>query len=611
MKYHLALFCLAFITILKTNGQDSATIARLKKSLDNVKTVADEVQLYSDIAWEFIMDSNDSALVYADRALKIATDKKYPFGQAIAYESKGLYYEMVKGDYDKASTFYFDGIQVCDLNDLPYKSSLYLNLGVMFHTSDNYDKALEYYNITYNLAQKVKDSGLIKNCLINLGSIHSSKGEYDNATYYFEKSFDYKGRSDLDYPTYANLGNLYIKQKKYDKALAYLNRSVIQGPDNPDAELNLYLLIHLKALTRDTLGMSAIIDRANTLIDDEVIGLRDKSLFVMYLGDYYKAIGKHKPALNYRERYINLYDSIKKGQRDEVVLEMETKYATAQKNLEIERQTVQIEKQKILRQRLLWGLATTLLLLVLGGVFFWKHLQYQKTISDQDRLLQRQKIADLEQQAKLVALNGMIEGQETERLRIAKDLHDSLGGLLSTVKAHFTALQLEKDPKAKQTISDKTQHLIDEACVDVRRISHNMIPHTLSLSGLPEVLEDFTQGLKTEGYKVELDIRDFPAELPKPKQAMLYRLIQEIVSNIRKHAQASQILIQMFGSTQGLGLIIEDDGRGFDFKTAVEKGGLGLKSINSRVAFLNGTIDWDTVPNRGTTITVNISFDAK
>jgi signal transduction histidine kinase len=570
--------------------------------------VAEEVQLHTDIAWEFIMINNDSALVYADKALKIASEKKYPLGQAMAFESKGLFYEMVKGDYDKASTFYFDGIKVCDANDLEYKSSLYHNLGVMFHTSDNYDKALEYYNITYNLAQKVQDSGLVKKCLINLGSIHSSKGDFDNATYYFEKSFDFKGRSDLDYTTYANLGNLFIKQKKYDKALAYLNRSIEPGPDNPDAELNLYLLIHLKALTRDTVGMTKIINRANKLIDDEVIGLRDKSLFVMYLGDYYKATRQHKPALYYRERYINLYDSIKKGQRDEVVLEMETKYATAQKNLEIERQAIEIEKQKTQRQRLVWGLVMMVLLLFFGGWFFWKRLQYQKTIARQEQEIQQQKIAELEHEAKLVALNGMIEGQEAERLRIAKDLHDGLGGLLSTVKAHFSALKLEKDPIANQKLSGKTQSLIDEACVEVRRISHNMIPHTLSLSGLAEVLEDLVQGLKSEGFEVELDIRDFPEELAKTKQAMLYRLVQEIVSNIRKHAKANQILIQIFGNDLGLGLIVEDDGQGFDYNKALEKGGVGLKSINSRVAYLNGTIDWDTAPERGTTITVNIAF---
>ena len=155
-------------------------------------------------------------------------------------------------------------------------------------------------------------------------------------------------------------------------------------------------------------------------------------------------------------------------------------------------------------------------------------------------------------------------------------------------------------------ITQKTNELIDEACTEVRRISHNMIPHALTISGVPGAVEDLVETLQMEGFEVELEIKRFPSEIPKAKQSMLYRLIQEIISNIRKHAHAKSILIQIFGIDDGIGLIIEDDGHGFNYKDAIAKDGVGLKSINSRVKFLDGSIDWDTSIGKGTTITINI-----
>ena len=206
-------------------------------------------------------------------------------------------------------------------------------------------------------------------------------------------------------------------------------------------------------------------------------------------------------------------------------------------------------------------------------------------------------------------MNSMIEGQEAERLRIAKDLHDSLGGLLSTVKAHFTGIRQEQKQLNESSLAIKTNDLIDEACIEVRRISHNMMPHALSISGLQGALQDMSERLSDEGYQTTFEINGVP-ELENTKEVMVYRLMQEIISNIRKHAQAKSIFIQIFGHKKELNITVEDDGTGFDVAKAVEKGGLGLKSIQSRVAYLDGTINWDSQPGQGTTINITIPTTA-
>ena len=187
----------------------------------------------------------------------------------------------------------------------------------------------------------------------------------------------------------------------------------------------------------------------------------------------------------------------------------------------------------------------------------------------------------------------MIEGQESERLRIAQDLHDSLGGLLSTVKSHFSIIQKEIQELEALHITSKTNDLIDEACTEVRRISHNMLPHSLTISGLQGVLEDIKEQLEIEGYKVTFEMDELQKSQDTTRDVMIYRLLQEIISNMRKHAQATTLFLQILKTDESLNILFEDNGKGFNYEQAITKGGLGLRSINSRIAYLDGIVDWD------------------
>jgi len=605
MKPFLILLILSgFIHYNMVYCQDQSEIIRLRSILDTVSRYTAKIDIHAQLAWEYTNANNDSALLHSDTMLKLALANNYSLGEVLAYESIGLHHEIVYGDFEKASNYYFKGIEICNEHGLDYEMSLYHNLGVLFHTSDNYDKALEYYQITLALATDNQDDNMIKKCLTNIGSIKSSMGDFKAAEENMLSSLEIKVNSAMDFSTYANLGNLYIRQEKYDKALPFVLKAVEQHPDNQFSEANLYFLLQLKAFTKDTLGMKPYVSRAIKEIDKA--GLRDKSLLLRYLGDYYKATGDLGNALQYKDRFIDVNEEIVLNQRDAIVLELETKYRTERKDREIAQQALEIKTKENQKAQLVGGITALLLLLVISGIFFWKRLVYQKEISLKTEELQRQKITDLQQRNKLLALNSMIEGQEAERLRIAKDLHDSLGGLLSTVKAHFAIIQDEIQQPESLNISEKTGALIDEACVEVRRISHNMVPQALGLSGIGGAIEDIAGQLERQGYEVDLRIEGLPEQIDPTREATVYRLVQEIVSNFRKHAQATSVMIQLLGYQGSFTLIVEDNGIGFNYEVALERGGMGLKSINSRVQFLDGTIDWDTEPERGTTITINI-----
>ncbi|HAT66003.1 MAG TPA: hypothetical protein DCS66_15635, partial [Flavobacteriaceae bacterium] len=314
----------------------------------------------------------------------------------------------------------------------------------------------------------------------------------------------------------------------------------------------------------------------------------------------------YKDAYTYKTKETTLRDSVNSERMQRNIAELEVKFDTEKKERKILEQNLTIEKETREKNQILYLLIGLGILLLLSFFFFQKRLKDQKTIATQKQALKDQEIKELQQKNKLLALNSMIEGQEAERLRIAKDLHDSLGGLLSTVKAHFTTIQKEIEQLEELNITAKTNSLIDEACIEVRRISHNMMPHALSISGLQGAVEDIAENLRDEGYEATLEVNHLPEKIEATKEVMIYRLVQEIISNIRKHAEAKSVLIQILGYKKELNLIIEDDGKGFIYDEAMEKGGLGLKSINSRVQFLDGTISWDSQPNKGTSVTINI-----
>ena len=205
-------------------------------------------------------------------------------------------------------------------------------------------------------------------------------------------------------------------------------------------------------------------------------------------------------------------------------------------------------------------------------------------------------------------MTSMIEGQEAERIRIAKDLHDGLGALLSTVKVHFSSIQSEIEAIEKMQVYSKAQEMMDLACEEVRRISHNLMPATLRATGLLSALQQIGDQLQeVHGIQTQLEIQGFEGRIDETKEVFIYRIIQEAANNIIKHAAATKVYIQLFQHAESIQLLIEDNGIGFD--RADLNSGLGLKSMESRVQHLNGTMEVDSRIQVGTSLHINIPME--
>lgn len=482
------------------------------------------------------------------------------------------------------------------------------SLANLYNKTEDYEKALIFYDEAFNSAINLKSNANASVILNNKGNLLVKMNRFEEAMNVLEEAKTMKIDAGLPDRFIAgsdlNIGMAHFEMGNYEEALNSYHRA-----------LQINQRINNKAGVMMTQIESGIVynayGRAAEALENCEIGkeialeVNDSEYIIKACECLYQAysnLGNYEASLKNHELYTRVKDSVFNEKNIRKITQVDMQYDFDKKEAE---QQLIIDRKNRQKNQILVGLIALGVFAVTLFIFFRKRLKYQKTIAKQKEILQHQKFTELQQQNKLTAMSSMIEGQEAERLRIAKDLHDSLGGLLSTVKAHFGSIQKECKDLNEVPLTEKTNHLIDEACIEVRRISHNMMPHALSISGLEGAVQDIAERLNDQNYTATVEVNNLP-KLEPTREVMVYRLVQEIVSNIRKHAKANNIFIQLFGHQDEINLIIEDDGNGFDYDKAVSNGGLGLKSINSRVAFLDGNIEWDTHPGRGTNININM-----
>tara|TARA_R110002072_G_scaffold9239_2_gene45316 strand:+ start:6936 stop:8792 length:1857 start_codon:yes stop_codon:yes gene_type:complete len=571
-----------------------------------------KMDLYNKLRRATYYSDPPSSEKYTEEYLKMAIQIGDSLQIAIANFYMGNA-NVVNGNPDKALPFYLKAANYFESkeDELSRLSSTYNGIASAYENNISDSLSLVYFEKSYETSKRANDHRRMGIALINRSNIHTKNGELQKAIQLLEEAVGLLQDAS---------SAIYLKPAKINLAAAYAENNQLEKAET----MYEALIIEIDS-TEDVLNYAKTIGNYGRLFqkkdeDEKALDylkraysmfltngfMKERYNLMPFLIDAHYNVNRHRDAMLLFYDYNLIKDSIFSIEKDRNLTEALQKFEAEKKDKLLLEQKLEIEEKNRQKNLVLYGLIALTVFLIVGYLFFRKRLQYQKTIAQQQEDIQKQKITELTQKNKLLAMSSMIEGQEAERLRIAKDLHDSLGGLLSNVKAHFTIIQKEIEQLEKLNITERTNHLIDEACLEVRRISHNMMPHALSISGLEGALEDVAGYMRSLDYEVTLDIHHLPETIEKTKQITIYRLIQEVLSNIRKHAEAKSVFIQLFGHKNEIHLIIEDDGKGFNYEKAVTNGGLGLKSINSRVEFLDGTIEWDSVPERGTTITINI-----
>jgi signal transduction histidine kinase len=306
-----------------------------------------------------------------------------------------------------------------------------------------------------------------------------------------------------------------------------------------------------------------------------------------------------KGAVAWDDKWGAMEQIMKKQEMAEYAVDLEAKYATESKEAKIKLQASQL-KQKSTINYILIGSAAALLIILLLLFINYRHKQK----------LQQQRIAELETQQQLTATEAVLKGEEQERTRLAKDLHDGLGGMLSGIKYSFNTMRgnLVMTPDNAQAF-ERSMDMLDSSIKEMRRVAHNMMPEALVKFGLDTALKDFCNDINNSGA-LEISYQSMGIEgmeIDQTAAITIYRIVQELINNTMKHAVAKTAIVQITKANNQLAVTVEDDGRGFDTAILHQSKGIGWANIQSRIDFLKGKLDVNSKPGTGTSVHIEIA----
>nr|NQU89639.1 sensor histidine kinase [Bacteroidota bacterium] len=585
----------------------------------------------------------DSAIYYLGKYFMLCDSLYDDYRQVKAYS---LYGNLMRslGQYDTAILYYRKSLNYYGAVADTFKMIINYNvIGISFKDLAQYDSAIFYYMKTIELCDLSGRENIIGSPLINIGKVHKKRNEFSKAKEYLARSIEvnskYNSKANLAL-TYVILGNIANEETKLEEALEYYQKADdIYQKENDTGGINDLHLNYGEVYQKQGKYQVAIqnynkaleyyesIDHYNGIITaksnkaaifvklkryDQAAALYDTCLNLAHqsndiyskkriygnLSDLMQRMGNYKKAFQYLSEYLSLNDSIFNLEKEKIIADMQLKYERQVDQAKILEQELDLKKRTNQRNIYLFsGIGAVIVLLLL--------FSYHKNASRKNKIIAEQKIKQLEEEKKLLAAKFLVEGQEVERKRIAKELHDGLGVLLSTAKMQFTTIK-DKSPENRPLIERATK-LLEQATSDVRRISHNMMPGLLTKYGFYEAVEDlFEQVDDTEGLTARAEISGDQKRLPENTEIMLYRVVQEMVNNTIKHAGASEVNIDIVVLPEQLSIDYADNGKGFEADEMFAKKSIGLTSIKSRVKFLNGHLDVHAKADQGVNYHITI-----
>ncbi|SFH00866.1 sensor histidine kinase [Pontibacter chinhatensis] len=252
-------------------------------------------------------------------------------------------------------------------------------------------------------------------------------------------------------------------------------------------------------------------------------------------------------------------------------------------------------------------LITPVMLMLAVGIIVFVVLYQRRMLQHQEQLRELQSVKQQQ------LLEATLHAQEEERRRVARDLHDEVGAMLALVRLNLHQMVSNtecKDEKMQEGARHMKQQL-DEVLNSVRRISHDLMPVVLEKMGLAQALDALRRNLAASGFiNLTVSYNDKTKRLKPKHELLLYRMVQELLNNTIKHAQATQISIELRFSPSETVLLYKDNGVGFDMATVqqeqVPSGGLGIMSLQSRAALMDGSIEIVSAPGTGTSASITI-----
>lgn len=553
--------------------------------------------LYTDIG------ENRAALRYYHKSLHIFRERKDSCALVSIYNGLGNYF----GDMyimDSAAYYYHKAVDLGELIGFEHAIGIMLgNLGIIYADLGDYENAKKYYLLSLEYNIKTENLNEIPKNYSRLANVEKHYGNYEAAFRYFDKadSVLVKVKDSLQMmevainraAAYVNLGNsesalpilkrvgIYYRQQNFVEGMFSLWQNIAEiyfNEGNTEMAMQYY---------------DSIINLAKLHSNLSQIQGSYEEIYLIELerGNYEEALEAYIQAGIYSDSIFDL-------EKAELMNDLRLKYEKEKDQLEI----LELKHQNLQKTKERNLLLFTVVGIILSGIFLIAFLVFNHR---KNKIIAAQKIKQLEEEKKHLAARFLLEGEEKERKRVAMELHDNLGVLLSATKMSFSEI-MDKSPENAELITKATKFL-EQASSDVRKISHNLMPGLLTKLGLYEALEDLFENLNDHhGIDAFMEVVGPRNRLDENTEIMIYRMVQEIVNNTLKHAEAKSIDMVMIADENEINITYADDGKGFDPDETLKKKTLGLQSIQSRVKFLNGLVSIKSEPGEGTVFRICI-----
>lgn len=612
-----------------------------------------KVEMIMDYVIAAVNENTSQVLPYLNELVSISQEKKYRRGIQFGYMTAQIYYSD-RGDFTNSMLYadsafmYFEGDTARKV--LLNVAYLHNNLAGDYYKIGDYQLAIEHFTKAGQMLEKLRPEGL--------ASVYSSMAEvfeklllpakaleYDlKAIAVAEKSGDkssiakrylnYIGRhvnlkkfeeagkllskieplvmeiqESFTYVYfYQNQGYVFEYQKKLKEAVVAFKKAYSYAEKNDDKYQQLSLLTPIS----DCLMDAGYMEEAYTYVDTLLVQAQQYHMLFGQMNAYnsfsrwHRIKGNYKIAYEYLQKKADLADSINSQELKEKIATAETRFKVLGKDNEIK--LLQNEKQ--LQQLVIRQKNTFNYILLAGaiGLILILFLSYRNYKHKQK--LQQQRINELETENQLAATEAVLKGEEQERSRLAKDLHDGLGGMLSGIKysLHTMKGNLIMTPDNAMAF-ERSMDMLDSSIQEMRRVAHNMMPEALLKFGLDAALKDFCNDINSSGalkvnyQSIGLDQKP----IDQTNAIAIYRIVQELLNNTMKHAAASRAIVQVTHIDSILSITVEDDGKGFDTTTLKHEKGIGWTNIQNRVEFLKGKLDVTSQPGKGTSVHIELT----
>jgi len=549
----------------------------------------------------------DLALAMHTRAVQQGTCDKEKLDQllidiTIGYAEINYYH----GKYDLSLKEFFKALELAEkLNKQKEMAPIYYSIAEVYFAMYNYSQVETYYLKADQIYRALNDSAGIAEMYMRLSGVYILTENVQKGLEYAEEAFRIAWSMpdapfQLQLWTVKRLCDVWLMMPDFDKALDYALKSVeiARQSDQPsDLANSLYQLsLCYKLLKRykeaeEAAFLSLATDSTDTYINTNNYGIIASAN--LWLNNPEKA-----------DKYFLMQDratkELARKNFQASVSEMEVKYETEKKELQI----AALREEKRLMNWLSIAGGGLLLLGLLSFFSLWRLTVQKHRIAKQQNEIDREHILRIEQEKQLIATQAVLDGETQERSRLAHDLHDGLGSMLTGVKLN---LELLKDNASLGSNElgyfDKSMQILHNSMVEMRRVAHHLMPDTLDRYGLKAALSGFLRDIPV----VEFAWFGSDDRLTEQKtELIIYRIIHELVNNALKHAGATKIGVNIMREPDYIAFTVFDNGCGFDAST--EPAGMGLSNIRKRIASCNGRISINSKAGEGTEVNGEIKI---